>query len=185
MLQATKKKDFSSIDLLPRQNVLKNFYKTGSLMSYGALGANLIADLPSEIETKVFHFACNLGLAFQTIDDVIDFTSDFQTLGKEKFQDLQLGIVNSPVLFSLQRADENSRIGIQKLLKQKSINLSETEEIYSFIQNFGGVQDATLLAILFIKDAFRCLQSISDHYNQEVKFLGLKWLCTKVITRSH
>lgn len=185
MLQETKRKNFQSLELLIRQNILKSYFKTGALIANGALGCTYIGDFPQEIKLKVFHFACHLGVAFQTIDDVIDFTSTAKALGKERLQDLRLGIINSPVLFALARANEDVREEIQEILKADELTLEESEHVYEFIQEHGGIEDATLLSYLFINEALSCLDYISNYYNGELQFHGLKELCNQVLIRNH
>lgn len=71
--------------------------KTSSVMSYCALAPALLGDMPREIQTLCRHFGEHLGLAFQLIDDTLDYS-----IGSEKDQqlDLQNGIVNA-VVFEL------------------------------------------------------------------------------------
>lgn len=61
-------------------------------------------ELPSELVNSVYEFGRHLGMAFQLIDDVLDFVSREDQLGKPSGgSDLQMGIATAPVLFAAQR----------------------------------------------------------------------------------
>ncbi|CBI24261.3 unnamed protein product, partial [Vitis vinifera] len=49
-----------------------------------------------------FEYAKNLGLAFQLIDDVLDFTGTSASLGKGSLSDIRNGIITAPILFAIE-----------------------------------------------------------------------------------
>ena len=60
--------------------------------------------LPSELVESMYEFGRHLGMAFQLIDDVLDFVAEEASLGKPGHgADVQLGIATGPVLFAAQR----------------------------------------------------------------------------------
>lgn len=103
--------------------------KTASLVAAccGA-GAAVSGASPEEVEDRAA-FGRNLGLSFQIIDDILDFTSDEETLGKPAGSDLNQGILTLPVIYLLQHADYDSCI------KDILTNRSCTSTDLSYIQH--------------------------------------------------
>ena len=53
--------------------------------------------------TNAFLFGANFGIAFQLVDDLLDYTASTPTIGKPVATDLQLGLATAPVLFACQQ----------------------------------------------------------------------------------
>ncbi len=78
---------------------LKRIYaKTASLFETSAQTAALIAQASDEVIESMRRYGYEIGLAFQIIDDILDFTGDQATIGKPVGSDLRMGIVTLPVL---------------------------------------------------------------------------------------
>ncbi|KAJ8533569.1 hypothetical protein K7X08_006893 [Anisodus acutangulus] len=67
----------------------KTYYKTGSLLSNSCKTIALLAGHTAEVSILAFDYGKNLGLAFQLIDDVLDFTGTSATLGKGSLSDIR------------------------------------------------------------------------------------------------
>ena len=88
-IQARKNKDYENIEALLRDYIIKSYYKTGSLISNSCRGVCLIAKQDQDIQTAAFKFGQHIGIAFQLIDDILDYTRTTQELGKEALSDLK------------------------------------------------------------------------------------------------
>lgn len=90
--------------------------KTASLFSACAcLGA--IAAVSSESdESKLGDFAWNLGMAFQLVDDILDFTSTEKILGKPAGNDLREGKITLPMIYALEAASAQERQTIETVI---------------------------------------------------------------------
>merc|ERR1712020_861566 len=87
----------------------KSFNKTGSLMTYSC-EANAILSGATEEEIKAaYDYGRNIGVAFQLIDDVLDFVSSADLLGKPAAADMKLGLATAPVLFATTAALDHIR----------------------------------------------------------------------------
>ncbi len=60
----------------------KNFYKTASLIAASCKSAAVFSDCSQDVKDSMFEYGRHLGLAFQIIDDILDFTQTAQQLGK-------------------------------------------------------------------------------------------------------
>ncbi|MGH9620048.1 MAG: polyprenyl synthetase family protein, partial [Bryobacteraceae bacterium] len=78
--------------------------KTASLFSACASLGAAAAGAADTVEAKLADFAWNLGMAFQLVDDILDFTSSEEALGKPAGSDLREGKVTLPAIYALQDA---------------------------------------------------------------------------------
>lgn len=62
-----------------------------------------MAGADSELSELAFQYGRNIGLAFQLVDDMLDFVSSTETLGKPAAADLKLGLATAPVLFACEK----------------------------------------------------------------------------------
>lgn len=79
------------------------FAKTASLFCAATQGAAILARLPEERIDDLYQFGYNFGMAFQIVDDILDFTGDDATLGKPAGSDLRQGTLTLPFFHYLQQ----------------------------------------------------------------------------------
>ncbi|XP_031397495.1 solanesyl-diphosphate synthase 1, mitochondrial-like isoform X2 [Punica granatum] len=84
----------------------KTYYKTASLIANSCKAISLLADQTAEAANFAHDYGSNLGLAFQLIDDVLDFTGTSASLGKDSLSDIHHGIVTAPSLFAMEEYPE-------------------------------------------------------------------------------
>jgi geranylgeranyl pyrophosphate synthase len=81
----------------------KNFYKTASLMANSCKSAALLGENVSpEVVDAAYTYGKHIGVAFQLIDDALDFEGSASSLGKPALADLNAGLSTAPVLFAAQ-----------------------------------------------------------------------------------
>ena len=78
------------------------FAKTASLVALSAEAGPILAEAEEEVVGALRLYGENLGMAFQIVDDVLDFVSDEETLGKPIGSDLRQGLLTLPVLLVLE-----------------------------------------------------------------------------------
>src|ERR1700704_44698 len=94
--------------------------KTACLFSVCAKLGALVAGADSQTEEKLGEYAWNLGMAFQLVDDVLDFTAREKTLGKPVGGDLREGKVTLPLVYALERATAEERRLVETILLQRN-----------------------------------------------------------------
>jgi octaprenyl-diphosphate synthase len=83
--------------------------KTAALFAAACRIAGIIAEREEEIEQALDCYGRNLGIAFQLIDDAIDYASDTETMGKGVGDDFRDGKVTLPVILAYARSGEEDR----------------------------------------------------------------------------
>jgi octaprenyl-diphosphate synthase len=105
-----------------RDLYLKMIYqKTASLMEASARAA---ANLAGKDERVYMKYGCNLGVAFQMIDDILDITQDEATLGKPALHDFKEGKTTLPYIYLYEALDDEGR---QKLISLHGKTLKSDE----------------------------------------------------------
>lgn len=69
-------------DITLEQYLDKSFYKTASLIAASCRSAAVFSDSPVEVKEAMYAYGKHLGLAFQVVDDILDFTQTSEQLGK-------------------------------------------------------------------------------------------------------
>lgn len=83
--------------------------KTAVLFAAASQIAAVVAERDAETESALECFGRNLGIAFQLVDDAIDYASDAATMGKGQGDDFREGKVTLPVILAFRRGDEAAR----------------------------------------------------------------------------
>lgn len=78
----------------------KTYLKTASLISKSCRAAALLGGADSRTVDAAYEYGRNLGLAFQLVDDLLDYTRSGDDLGKPAGADLELGLATAPLLFA-------------------------------------------------------------------------------------
>ncbi len=114
--------------------------KTACLFSACARLGAVSAGADTTVEEKLGEFAWNLGMAFQLVDDMLDFTSHENTLGKPVGGDLKEGKVTLPLIYALENATPAERQQVEQVLHDRSYDTVAFATIYSIIERRGGFQ---------------------------------------------
>jgi hexaprenyl-diphosphate synthase len=92
----------------------KTYLKSASLISKSCRAAAILGGSSQEVIEASYQYGKNLGLAFQLVDDMLDYTVSGQELGKPAGADLELGLATAPLLFAWK---DNTSLG--KLVGRK------------------------------------------------------------------
>jgi octaprenyl-diphosphate synthase len=114
--------------------------KTACLFSVCAKLGALVAGADSQTEEKLGEYAWNLGMAFQLVDDVLDFTAREKTLGKPVGGDLREGKVTLPVVYALERAPGEERRMIERVLADRHYENVPLRQILMLIDKYQGIE---------------------------------------------
>ena len=114
--------------------------KTACLFSACAKLGAVAAGADAQAEEKLGEFAWNLGMAFQLIDDMLDFTSVEATLGKPVGGDLKEGKVTLPLVYALEKAGPTERRLVEAVLRDRSYDKVPFADIHALVEQYGGVQ---------------------------------------------
>ena len=150
------------IDLSEKEALNLAYRKTACLFSGCArLGAVLGQDDP-EAEEQLADYGRYAGLAFQLVDDLLDFTSSVERLGKPVLSDLREGKVTLPLIYAMDNGNAARRELVAKVLADKGFQRVRPEEITNLVQDSGSLDRARNLAADYAMKAKAALDGLPD-----------------------
>lgn len=137
------------------------YNKTASLFASATETGAILCGLPEPQVQGLRAYGKNLGMAFQIVDDLLDFVGDAHELGKPVGSDLRQGIVTLPTMFFLRRHPDDPEL-IRVLSRQETAEAAIVQVVNRIAQS-----DATTLAFeearTFIRSAKEALMVLPDH----------------------
>jgi len=112
------------------------YRKTACLFSVCAQLGSVVANQTPEREKDLAEFGRNLGMAFQLVDDLLDFTADEATLGKPVGNDLREGKVTLPAIYTLARCTPKERGLIATVVTERGFRTVSQREIVELIERY-------------------------------------------------
>ncbi|MDF5736115.1 MULTISPECIES: solanesyl diphosphate synthase [unclassified Nostoc] len=119
----------------------KSYYKTASLIANSSKAAGLLSEVSRETVEHMYSYGRHFGIAFQIVDDILDFTSTTDALGKPVGSDLKSGNLTAPVLFALAQ-----KPALEVLIEREFAQEGDLEQALEIIQDSQGIQQARDLA---------------------------------------
>jgi len=136
--------------------------KTASLFSACARLGALAQGAEEAAEARLGEYAWNLGIAFQLIDDVLDFTSREKILGKPVGNDLREGKVTLPLIYSLQEATPEERGLVETVLADGNYDQVPFGKILQVLYRYNGIERAQQRAQAFTEKAREIIAEFPD-----------------------
>ncbi|MEB3333638.1 MAG: solanesyl diphosphate synthase [Cyanobacteriota bacterium] len=130
----------------------KSYCKTASLMANSARAAGVLTGLPEAQLDSLHRFGRQLGLAFQVVDDILDFTGSEQQLGKPAASDLASGYLTAPVLYALEEQP-----ALAGLIEREFSKEGDLEQALDLVRGCDAIPRSRALAEQFAREAGEAL----------------------------
>lgn len=142
------------------QNV-RNYFrrikrKTAILIAVSCQLGAIAADVSDDVHKKLYRFGYYVGMSYQIIDDVLDFTGTEKQLGKPAGDDLHQGNITLPVLFAMK--NEEIREKIKKV--HAATEREEIEHIISLIKDSGAIEKSLKVSDNYLNKALEILNEL-------------------------
>ena len=137
--------------------------KTASLFRWSVLSGAMAAGASPRDREAIAEFGRHVGIAFQLMDDILDFTADPQTLGKSLLADIREGKMTLPVILATQKSPELKQI--MSLPSQESARAfvpEIAERISAAVRSLGTDEQVRAIAA---DHTTRALKSLSDAHD--------------------
>ena len=131
--------------------------KTAELFSAACRVAPVVAEAGEAAEEALESFGRNLGIAFQLVDDAIDYASDTETMGKGRGDDFRDGKVTLPVILAFARGSANERAFWAAAISGERNDDSDLAEATRLIRSSGALDDTMERARLYARRAVDAL----------------------------
>lgn len=153
--------------------------KTAILFKACGLCAGLISNAQPEQVEALANYGLNLGLAFQLMDDVLDYSGEAKKLGKNVGDDLAEGKTTLPIIHALQNADKDQTTLIRSAIRKGG--LEHLNEIQNLFQSFGSLEYTIDKARSCVMAAKQALATFPDNNYRK----AMHALADLAISRDH
>ena len=151
-----------SLDLSEKEYMEIIRCKTAVLFQGACRVGALIADAPNKQEGALSNYGFNLGIAFQMADDLLDYTLNTRTLGKEVGADLKEGKLTLPVIHSLKAADGKDQSKMKQIITNKDFSHKDFKLLIHMIHKHGGQRYTEEQAAMYVRNAKDTLKVFND-----------------------
>uniref|UniRef100_A0A060TD48 ARAD1D48136p n=1 Tax=Blastobotrys adeninivorans TaxID=409370 RepID=A0A060TD48_BLAAD len=152
----------------------KTYLKTASLMSKSCRAAAVLSGARDPVVEAAYQYGRNLGLCFQIVDDMLDYTVTDRDLGKPSGADLKLGLATAPVLYAWEQYPE-----LGDMIRRKFDHPGDVERAREYVKKANGLERTEQLAVKYAEDAIRQLEVLPPSDSLD----ALKHLTKAVLNR--
>lgn len=152
----------------------KSYYKTATLIANSSKAVGVLSDVPEEQAENLYQFGRSLGLAYQVVDDILDFTGSEDVLGKPAGSDLKSGNLTAPVLYAMEEVPY-----LKTLIDREFCEPEDFEQAIELVNNSQGISRARTLAKTHEQHALNCLSSLPLSASRQ----ALEDICSYVLRR--
>lgn len=146
------------IDLSTESYYEKIKHKTACLMAACSKGGAILSGASVQEIDWLYEYGLNLGIAFQVIDDILDYSEDQSTIGKPAGNDLRQGMVTLPLIYALQEPSQNGyQQQVQSILDKTSQVEEDIQAIVNWVVQGNGVEQAYADARIYANKAREAL----------------------------
>ncbi|WP_448594929.1 polyprenyl synthetase family protein [Thermoflexus hugenholtzii] len=166
--------------MLDREDYFRRIYaKTAAMFELATEAAAVLARAPELQVEALRRYGVDLGMAFQIMDDILDFTGEAQVLGKPVGNDLRQGLITLPVLFYLEEHPGDPVIG--RILAGSFGDEDLIREAVQRVRNSKAIARARAEAEAFIRRSQSYLENLPEGPARE----ALRFLGEHVLRRDH
>lgn len=134
------------LDLSVERYVQRISYKTACLMAACCKGGATVGRGSDAQIALMDEYGRNLGIAFQIVDDVLDYSAESQTIGKPAGNDLRQGLVTLPLIYALQDAHNGHHERVTALLQASQPDDEAVTEVVGWVREGPAIEEALALA---------------------------------------
>jgi len=169
VLQLISKSNPNSTEELNMQ-VIQN--KTAILFEAAAKSGAMLSGADQKSVSAMAEFGLQLGLAFQLIDDALDYIGDADELGKNVGDDLAEGKSTLPLIYTMAHGSSADRDLIQQSLRAESLTPQQLQEVIALVKNSGALEYTQELASTKTTAAVKALEALpNSEYKTALKDL--------------
>jgi len=148
---------FTSRGLISRDDYYRRIYaKTASMFELATAAAAVLSPADDETVNSAKQIGNDIGMAFQIVDDVLDFTGEQATVGKPLASDLRQGLVTLPAIYYIESHQDDP--DLDSLINNQFYNEEWLDRIVHKIRQSGAIEQAMDEARHFINCALETLR---------------------------
>ena len=157
------------------------FHKTASLIAAASETGAVLAGASKSLRKRMFEYGKSVGIAFQLMDDILDYLGTEKELGKRPLQDLREGKITLPFIHALREARNGDRRKALEILDRRKFTDREVSFLAKMVARNGGLEYTYRRARYFVNRGKRHLGSLPASPARD----GLLALSDYIVSRTH
>lgn len=148
-----------NIEMTVKQYLHQISRKTAALFAMSCyIGAEL-SEVNNLAKINARKIGYEIGMAFQILDDILDYTGEKELIGKPTLEDMKQGVYSLPLIYAM---NQNRQPFISLLSKKENIHEHEANQILELIKTYNGVEKAQGLAMKYTNKAISRINKLPD-----------------------
>jgi octaprenyl-diphosphate synthase len=153
--------------------------KTAYLFSGSAQIGGMLGDATPEQVRALRDYGFNLGVAFQLMDDLLDFTGDAAALGKPVGGDLREGKLTLPVIRLMQVGESRARALVTDIVRERSVTIEKWAELCQLLESCDALDFASRRAMEYAETARNYLDAFPPGPEREALIALAEYVLTR------
>lgn len=150
--------------------------KTAQLFELSCFEGAYFGQCYSETIEKSRSIGQNIGIAFQMMDDILDYTQTSEMLAKPVLNDVKQGIYTLPLILGL---ETNEKAFLPLLNKGENLSDSDLAALVSLLHDYGCIERAHVITKEYIDKALAAIETLPSHPEKDVLYALTKQLLTR------
>jgi octaprenyl-diphosphate synthase len=152
----------SDTDITEERYIEVVICKTAVLLAAACQAGAIIGNATPEQEAALSAFGMDLGIAFQLMDDTLDYVADEKEFGKSIGHDLEEGKITLPLIQALRLCSEDEREMVGEIVVKESFETEDFDQVFELVNRFGGIDYTVEKAKGYIASAKSHLEIFDD-----------------------
>ncbi len=155
--------------------------KTAVLLSAACQAGAILGTATAEQEEALGRFGMDLGIAFQVMDDTLDYVAKEEQFGKSIGHDLEEGKITLPLIHTLSQCTPAERELIGEVVTKDELETADFEAVFALVNHYGGIEFSVATATQAVAQA----KSALDLFPESIAKTAMCELADYVVTRVH
>lgn len=156
-----------NLDITLRQYLRSISGKTAQLFALSCFEGAKWGKCSPAVVISSRHIGYNIGIAYQILDDILDYTQTSRTLAKPVLEDVKQGIYSLPLILAMR---QNKKAFEPILTKKKEITDEDTQKLTALIKEYGGIEEAQSLAIRYTDKALHAISKLPERPEKNILY---------------
>lgn len=134
--------------------------KTAELFALSCSIGAYESGMSEDFSKKAARIGKNIGMAFQIVDDILDYTQDAEQIGKPVLEDVRQGVYSLPLLSALEK---NRDAFLPYLNKKEAMTPEDSQAVYQLVHQFQGVEASQRIAAKYTSEALKEINTLPNN----------------------
>jgi octaprenyl-diphosphate synthase len=169
----------SDLDITEERYVEVVKCKTAVLLAAACQAGGIIGKVSPEQEQSLADFGMDLGIAFQLMDDTLDYTASEEEFGKSIGHDLEEGKITLPLIEILRQCSAEERNVVADIVSKDELSDEDFDTVFALVRSYGGIDYAIKRAEAYIAQAKTHLALFPDSPARQALFRLADYVVTR------